>query len=386
MDLFNFGLGTEQPSRRRIDRKLLSPRPIAIPADRDICEECDFLQVLYLERRRSERSSRPLCLVLLEGVGIPEVNAREMAFQKILEILGSSVRETDTVGWYKQKCTVGVLFSDLNSADSLVVNTLRTKVSNVITAILGPDLANRIRMSVHVFPSSNDLGTNPSDLILYPELPHQSQSRKPARLLKRVIDVVGALVLLCLLAPILVLIALVIKLSSKGPVIFRQARAGRYGKLFSFWKFRTMHVDSDTAIHKEYVTNFISREQPAAETGTVYKITNDPRITSVGRFLRKTSLDELPQLWNVLYGDMSLVGPRPPLPYELECYELWHRRRVLEVKPGITGLWQVTGRSRTNFNDMVRLDLRYVQHWSIWLDIKILLQTPKAVFSGEGAY
>ena len=386
MDLFNFGLGTEQPSRRRIDRKLLSPRPIAIPADRDICEERDFLQVLYLERRRSERSSRPLCLVLLEGVGIPEVDAREMAFQKILEILGSSVRETDTVGWYKQKCTVGVLFSDLNSADSLVVNTLRTKVSNVITAILGPDLASRIRISVHVFPSSNDIGTNPADLILYPEVAHQSQARKTAGLLKRVIDVVGAFVLLCLLAPILVLIALVIRLSSKGPVIFRQARVGQYGKLFNFWKFRTMHVDSDTAIHKEYVTNFISREQPPAETGTVYKITNDPRVTPVGRFLRKTSLDELPQLWNVLYGDMSLVGPRPPLPYELECYELWHRRRILEVKPGITGLWQVTGRSRTTFNEMVRLDLRYVQQWSIWLDLKILLQTPKAVLMGGGAY
>ena len=386
MDLFNFGLGTEQPSRRRIDRKLLSPRPIAIPADRDICEERDFLQVLYLERRRSERSSRPLCLVLLEGVGIPEVDAREMAFQKILEILGSSVRETDTMGWYKQDCTVGVLFSDLNSADKLVVNTLHTKVSSVITVILGPDLANRICISVHVFPSSNDLGTNLADLILYPELPHQSQSRKTARLLKRVIDVVGAFVLLCLLAPILALIALVIKLSSKGPVIFRQARAGRYGKLFSFWKFRTMHVDSDTAIHKEYVTNFISREQPAAETGTIYKITNDPRVTPVGRFLRKTSLDEFPQLWNVLYGDMSLVGPRPPLPYELECYELWHRRRILEVKPGITGLWQVTGRSRTTFNEMVRLDLRYVQQWSIWLDLKILLQTPKAVLMGGGAY
>jgi lipopolysaccharide/colanic/teichoic acid biosynthesis glycosyltransferase len=386
MDLFNFGLGTQQPSRRRVDRKLLSPRPIAIPADRNICEECDFLQVLYLERRRSERSSRPLCLVLLEGIGIPEVDAREMAFQKILEILGPSVRETDTVGWYKQKCTVGILFSDLNSADSGVVNTLRTKVSNVITAVLGPDLASRIRISTHVFPSSNDLGTDPADLILYPELPHQSQSRKTARLLKRVIDVVGTFLLLCLLAPILVLIALVIKLSSKGPVIFRQARVGECGQLFSFWKFRSMYVDSDAAIHKEYVTNFISREQPAAETGTVYKITNDPRITPVGRFLRKTSLDELPQLWNVIRGEMSLVGPRPPLPYELDCYALWHRRRVLEGKPGITGLWQVTGRSRTNFNDMVRLDLRYVQQWSIWLDIKILLQTPKAVFNGEGAY
>src|SRR5207302_3220833 len=118
----------------------------------------------------------------------------------------------------------------------------------------------------------------------------------------------------------------------------------------------------------------------------VYKITRDPRLTRVGRFLRKTSLDELPQLLNVLRGEMSLVGPRPPIPYELEVYDIWHRRRLLEVKPGITGLWQVTGRSRLRFDDMVRLDLRYAQARSVGLDLKILLQTPRAVFSGDGAH
>ena len=121
-------------------------------------------------------------------------------------------------------------------------------------------------------------------------------------------------------------------------------------------------------------------------TKQIYKITDDPRVTPIGRFLRKTSLDELPQLWNVLCGHMSLVGPRPPLPYELECYAPWHHRRILEAKPGITGLWQVTGRSRTTFNEMVRLDLKYVQQWSIWLDVLILLRTPKAVLMGQGAY
>jgi lipopolysaccharide/colanic/teichoic acid biosynthesis glycosyltransferase len=182
------------------------------------------------------------------------------------------------------------------------------------------------------------------------------------------------------------LIALVIKLNSKGPVIFRQVRVGHQGRLFSFWKFRSMYVGNDATIHKEYVTNFISNDQPANEGEAVYKIVDDPRVTPVGRFLRKTSLDELPQLWNVLRGDMSLVGPRPPVPYEFDCYALWHRRRVLEVKPGITGLWQVMGRSRISFNEMVRLDIRYVQQWSLWLDFKILLQTPRAVLMGGGAY
>ena len=130
---------------------------------------------------------------------------------------------------------------------------------------------------------------------------------------------------------------------------------------------------------------FISQGAHSVGTDGVYKITNDPRVTGVGRWLRKTSLDELPQLWNVLRGEMSLVGPRPPIPYECECYALWHHRRVL-IKPGITGLWQVRGRSRLNFDDMVRLDLKYSKQWSIWLDIKILLQTPKAVLMGEGAY
>jgi exopolysaccharide biosynthesis polyprenyl glycosylphosphotransferase len=237
-----------------------------------------------------------------------------------------------------------------------------------------------------VFPSSNDLSASPADLTLYPDLPHQSQARGTAHILKRVIDVAGSLFLLCLLAPLMMLVALAIKLNSKGPVIFRQARVGQYGKPFSFWKFRSMYVDNDAAIHKDYVTNFISHGQPAGETEPVYKITNDPRITPVGGFIRKTSLDEIPQLWNVLRGEMSLVGPRPPLPYEFDCYVLWHRRRILEAKPGITGLWQVTGRSRTTFNEMVRLDLRYVKQWSIWLDIKILLRTPKAILGGEGAY
>ena len=150
-----------------------------------------------------------------------------------------------------------------------------------------------------------------------------------------------------------------------------------------------MHVNNDPSIHQDYVTRFIAgrAELNASDGGpNVYKITNDPRVTPLGRFLRKTSLDELPQLLNVLRGQMSLIGPRPPVPYEYERYNLWHRRRILETKPGLTGLWQVSGRSRTSFDDMVRLDLKYATEWSLWLDFKIFLLTPRAVIFGDGAY
>jgi len=149
-----------------------------------------------------------------------------------------------------------------------------------------------------------------------------------------------------------------------------------------------MYVGNDHNVHREFVTKLINKEMPASAgvASTVYKLTSDKRITPVGRFLRKTSLDELPQFLNVLCGDMSLVGPRPPIPYELAAYQTWHRRRLLEVKPGITGLWQVSGRSTVDFDAMVRLDLKYATSWSPWLDIKILIRTPLAVIRGSGAY
>jgi lipopolysaccharide/colanic/teichoic acid biosynthesis glycosyltransferase len=159
-------------------------------------------------------------------------------------------------------------------------------------------------------------------------------------------------------------------------------RIGKMGKPFKMLKFRSMYVNASETAHKEFISRFIKE---SCRTEMPAKLTNDRRITPVGRFIRKTSLDELPQLWNVLVGEMSLVGPRPPLPYETEQYAPWHRRRILEAKPGVTGLWQVTGRSRTTFDEMVRLDLRYARKRSLWTDIKILLKTPAAVIGGKGA-
>jgi lipopolysaccharide/colanic/teichoic acid biosynthesis glycosyltransferase len=203
-------------------------------------------------------------------------------------------------------------------------------------------------------------------------------------------DIVGSVLALLIFAPVLLAIAIAIKLTSKGPVFFRQKRVGQYGEQFVFLKFRSMHVNNDATVHKEFVRQLIAGK--AVSDGSdkngqaVYKLTKDRRVTRVGAFLRKTSLDELPQFWNVLKGEMSLVGPRPAIAYEVEAYDIWHRRRVLEAKPGITGLWQVHGRSRVKFDDMVRLDLRYAKTWSPWMDLKILLRTPVVVVFGDGAY
>lgn len=196
-------------------------------------------------------------------------------------------------------------------------------------------------------------------------------------------DILGSTLALVFLSPLFLAVAFAVKMSSPGPILFRQERLGQFGRPFMFLKFRTMKVQNSSSIHEVYVRKLISG---APMEGGIFKIQNDPRVTRIGSFLRKASLDELPQFWNVLKGEMSLVGPRPPVPYEAEMYDLWHRRRFLSAKPGVTGLWQVTGRSRTTFAEMVRLDLRYVESCSPWLDLKILWQTPLAVLTGSGAY
>jgi exopolysaccharide biosynthesis polyprenyl glycosylphosphotransferase len=206
-----------------------------------------------------------------------------------------------------------------------------------------------------------------------------------ARVVKRVFDITLAALALILLAPLWVLMALLIKLDSKGPVLYKQERVGMDGRIFLFLKFRTMRTGADDRAHREYQRRYIEG-RPDTNLGDslrpVYKLHDDPRVTRTGRWLRRTSLDELPQLLNVLRGDMSVVGPRPPIPYEVEAYALWHRKR-LDMKPGMTGLWQVSGRNRLSFDEMVRLDLFYIENWSLWLDLKIMLRTLPVLLRGE---
>lgn len=207
-----------------------------------------------------------------------------------------------------------------------------------------------------------------------------------ARMLKRTFDIVCSALAIVLLLPLWVLLALLIKLDSKGPVFYTQERVGMDGRLFLLYKFRTMIADADPELHREYQRAFIAGRAEANlgdEQKPTYKLFADPRITRVGKFLRRTSLDEVPQLINVLMGDMSVVGPRPPIPYEVEAYELWHRKR-LDMKPGLTGLWQVSGRNRLPFEEMVRLDLFYIENWSLLLDLKIILRTGFVMIGREG--
>lgn len=349
-----------------------------------------FTRVLSLERRRSERSRKPFILVLLSMERLAHENGSyERLIGSVLRAAISFTRETDITGWYQDGAVVGTIFTELGEPKAIdaVVESLLRKVQAALQEHLGEEASQRIVVSWHVFPeewtSKRPSGRVDSDL--YPDLRKKARSTWLHGAGKRLIDIVGSCVALLLFGPVLLLIALAIKLTSKGPVLFRQERIGQFGKRFVFFKFRSMHVTNDATIHQQYVKKLIAGTLGDSTNG-VFKIQSDPRVTPVGRFLRKTSLDEFPQFWNVLRGDMSLVGPRPPLAYEVEVYDFWHRRRVREVKPGITGLWQIKGRSRTSFDDMVRLDLEYARSSSLWLDMQILLKTPGAVIAGDGAY
>jgi exopolysaccharide biosynthesis polyprenyl glycosylphosphotransferase len=216
----------------------------------------------------------------------------------------------------------------------------------------------------------------------------RSPLSRGARITKRTFDFVLTSLALIVFTPLWLIIALCIKLDSRGPIFYRQERVGMDGRVFLFFKFRTMRTGSDDAEHREFQRKYITG-QPESNLGDqdrpAYKLRADERVTRVGNILRKTSLDELPQFLNVLRGEMSLVGPRPPIPYEVESYQLWHRKR-LDMKPGITGLWQVSGRNRLSFEEMVRMDLYYIENWTLLLDLKILLQTLPVMWRGEDAY
>jgi exopolysaccharide biosynthesis polyprenyl glycosylphosphotransferase len=339
-----------------------------------------FIDRLRIEKRRADRSKSPLSIALLSlrksqgGGGEP---AREF-----LESLRKNTRETDIQGWVDHE-SIGLILPDTDEkgaqrfAGKIAEGNGHVELS-VVTGTYPDQLFQQLLSSEESHPDFFPL-----------DLDEMTKPRRFQSALKRVMDIAGACVGLILFSPILFLTGLAIKLTSPGPVIFRQSRFGRKGVQFPFYKFRSMYMNADDRIHRDYVTNLIKGELQKIDQGDgekhLYKMKSDPRITPVGKIIRKTSIDEFPQFFNVLKGEMSLVGPRPPLPYEVEKYEPWHLRRILEVKPGITGLWQVDGRSKTSFDDMVRLDLRYVRTWSFWLDVKILLKTVKAVLRPQGA-
>lgn len=357
----------------------------------EVLSEETFHRMIALERKRSERSQRPFVLLLIDAGRNRRGDKQGRVLLDMLSALQEATRETDVTGWYTTNSVVGVMFTEIALDNNAVLSTILSRIGAVVRDRLDTDQFSRIKFSFHVFPDDWDSQNpeRPSNPTLYPDLEKRQKSNRLGRATKRLIDVLGSLSLLAMLSPVFFIIAAAIKLTSRGPVLFQQKRVGEHGTPFTFLKFRSMYTNNDASEHKEYVRRLIAgqaEKKSANGNGTaVFKLTNDPRITPVGRILRRSSLDELPQLVNVLRGEMSLVGPRPPVPYEVEAYATWHRRRLLEAKPGITGLWQVYGRSRVEFDDMVRLDLRYARECSPLLDLKILLQTPRAVMNGDGA-
>jgi len=345
-----------------------------------------------LERRRAERARNRFVLILVDVKNTLTGGQKDRTINTLSNAIAEGTRETDIIGWYLENSLMGVIGTELGSTpNEIVKECFLAKLRKVFGTGLTTEKSATLSVSFHFYPedTQKDKDDHSANIALYPEIQKREKSKRVPLAMKRLIDIVGSAMALIVGAPLLAAIAVIIKCTSKGPVLFKQERLGQYGKPFTVLKFRSMYTDCDAKIHEQYVQQFIAGQvdgSGSSEKKPVFKLQHDPRVTPIGKILRKTSLDELPQFWNVLCGEMSLVGPRPPIAYEFKAYEVWHRRRVLEIKPGITGLWQVEGRSRTRFDDMVRLDLKYARGWSVWLDLKILAQTPAAVIQGEGAH
>ena len=378
--------GSEKHPTRHADRSVELPMDVSRWQNVyflrvvDVLAKYQFLRQLEHEKRRTDRSKASLSIALfhLDSKKNDELGDAEA----LLNILRNTKRETDILG-YLGHDLVALLLPD---TDEEGTRGFMKKIANRIER-LSPLTATGTYPD-HLFDSLATKNQNQADL--YPFFLDDSKDRKEGGyFLKRSLDIAGAAAGILLLSPLLIITAMAIAVDSPGPMIFKQIRLGRRGVPFVFYKFRSMFSTSDDRIHREFVTKLIKGKLEEINQGDAanpfYKLKSDPRVTRVGKFIRDTSIDELPQLFNVLKGDMSLVGPRPPLPYEAENYQAWHLRRILEAKPGITGLWQVDGHSTTSFDDMVRLDLRYTRSCSLILDLKIILKTVNAVLKCRGA-
>jgi lipopolysaccharide/colanic/teichoic acid biosynthesis glycosyltransferase len=339
-----------------------------------------FLELLRVELQRLQRSKSELSIVLLT-VDAPADDTHS-SLNLIIKNLRKRVRDSDIIGFLDNQ-TIGLIlpYTDKQGAQN-ISEKLRISLSGKAVHI------SLFSYPEQIFEDLAKQGCVSSDVLdlMFDDETQISRFRLGA---KRIFDVIGACIGLVVLSPLMLLTALLIKMDSPGPVIFKQIRLGAKGRQFTFYKFRSMRNNNNDQIHRDYVLKLIGGNQADLNQGNqnkpCYKIKYDPRVTAFGKFIRKTSIDELPQLFNVVKGDMSLVGPRPPLAYEAANYKAWHLRRILDMKPGMTGLWQVEGRSRMEFNEAVRLDVRYVRSWSLLLDLKLLLKTIVVVCRCRGA-
>ncbi|MBU0755587.1 MAG: sugar transferase [Planctomycetes bacterium] len=338
----------------------------------------DFKALLFRERTRSDRNGSDFS-VLAFNMAHPFFREHNGAGQLLIEEISLRKRCTDEVGFFRPK-QVGIFLSDTDAYGAdFVAHDLCSRLALPRTSYTIYTYAAN-QENIKIVPGGSVNGSSP-DVPAYDPGPVALgldwYFMYSMPLWKRFFDITGSAIMLILFSPVMLLTALAIKITSRGPVIFRQQRVGRGGKPFTFYKFRSMVSGAE-----EYKQALLDKNE---QDGPIFKMRNDPRITPVGRILRKTSIDELPQLYNVLKGDMSLVGPRPPTVDEVPKYQSWQRRR-LDLTGGLTCLWQVSGRSNVGFEDWMRMDLDYVRHKSLMLDLKLLLKTPLEVLRGRGAH
>lgn len=361
--------------------------------ERELIDAKHFAHVISRERKRAERNGKCLLLLIMDISDLSPGKESDQFISLLSGLHSDCIREIDACGWLCEEKQLGVVFTEIQNDMALSVKfTVEQKICHYLRAQLPELTCDKIKMEILVFPEKSDILDEGQEFnpVFYPELFQHDAPKLFANGVKRTIDVIGSIVAILLFSPFFLIISILIKLTSPGSLFFKQERLGRFGGKFNILKFRSMSVNCDDSVHRQYISDLIANKVTGKEGGKscekVYKLQNDVRVTPLGKFLRKSSLDEIPQFFNVLKGDMSLVGPRPPIPYEVSAYYLWHCYRSFAIKPGITGLWQVTGRSRTTFDEMVRLDIQYIRNWSIWLDIKLLLATPRAVLRSSGAY
>jgi lipopolysaccharide/colanic/teichoic acid biosynthesis glycosyltransferase len=361
-------------------RQTLSQISDTDPGWRDALPLNEFLKDIHREKCRCERSKAPLSIALYQLDDKQSHNPAQA--DHLLEVLHSAKRETDILGHVGDNM-IAVLCPD---TDERGIQAFISHIDSQIGELPCEAIAATYPDNLFEQLTNGSYTQPPFQLFLVAETVAKTSGSYP---LKRSLDIVGALLGIALFGPLMLLISTAIALSSPGPIIFRQSRLGRGGVPFTFYKFRSMTTNVDDSIHRTFVVSLIKAGQAEAAAAdgapSHYKLQSDPRITRLGRFMRKTSIDELPQFFNVLKGDMSLVGPRPPIAYEAAQYQPWHLRRMLSIQPGITGLWQVEGRSRVSFNEMVRMDLRYIRNCSLGMDLKILLKTVLVVLLCKGA-
>lgn len=339
-----------------------------------------FKKMIIRERKRSERSEEPFLILFLNIKKLIRKNNYADIVKNISAILDHTTRNEDIKGWYKSNHTIGIIFTE---ADKDEREKFIEKIKIMLTQSLDAKQVELIKITGLFFPEVRDkdeaarlysnsfLGTLDEKI-----------EKEVCYFIKRSLDIIGSLIAIFIFSPFFIILPILIKFSSSGPVFFKQKRVGKYGQTFPLFKFRSMINDNNCDVHKDFVKNLINGKI----SNSISKIQNDTRITKIGNFLRKSSLDELPQFFNILFGHMSLVGPRPAIQYEVEEYNAWHKRRVLEMKPGLTGFWQVEGRSRTTFDNMVRMDINYIENWSILGDLFLILKTPWVLLTAKGAY